>query len=351
MLTEPHDPTEIMNFFSRKKVLDRILFISSTTSSADNEDMFDYFSSIISELAFKIQRLYPAYDFVLKVPEGGGPAAADQQIRFVEEAISAAPPFKCIVVSPVDRQRIYAKSKTWIQQYGNRLIFIDQGFPLDEFEYFHEDGVPRPPFVQADWVQGGEVAGHSMRMLMEKRTLKCPYVVIIEGLVGSPQRIQGFQKAMRQSNVPDFNPSYTDGLKGRYSKKSAREVFEPFLMQCIAQERLIDGIFTTNDEMALGVRDALAKHKDVYKTTFEHLGDKFHFPAIIGFDGIKDLTFHIDNDDEFIYDTVNVQLKEQIKSLAHIIEMTISGQEIKNVNHKFVKMHCVSYRHLRNLPV
>jgi ABC-type sugar transport system substrate-binding protein len=289
-----------MSWLSRRKPPERILFVSSTTSSVDNEDTFDYFSSIISELAFKIQRMFPQIEFVLKVPQGERTAAADQQIHFIEDAISADYPYKCIVVSPVDRDRIYDKSKAWIPKYGNdRLIFIDQGFTLDDYPYFHMDKVDRPPYVQADWVQGGEVAGHSMRKLMEVRNVKVPHIVIIEGLVGSPQRVKGFQAAMRQSNVSDFKPHYPDGLKGRYSMKSARELFEPYLLECISENIVIDGVFATNDEMALGVRDALTKNKDAYMAAFSSR-DKFHLPAVIGFDGIKDLTFHIDNNDDFI---------------------------------------------------
>lgn len=337
------------SWFIQTKAPNRILFISSTTSSVDNQDTFDYFSSIISELAFKIQHVFPEYDFVLKVPEGGGVPAADQQIQFIEKAISADWPFNCIVVSPVDRTRIYERSKAWIPKYGNdRLIFVDQGFPLDEFPRFHLDSVNRPPYVQADWVQGGGVAGHSMRKLMEERNVKCPHIVIIEGLVGSPQRIQGFKDAMRQSHVSDFKPVYPDeGLKGHYSMKSAREVFEPYLIDCIAEKRKIDGIFATNDEMALGVRDALTQHKEEYVNMLATLGDNLHLPAIIGFDGIKDLTFHIDNNDDFIYDTVNVRLKDQIERLAYIIEMTISGNEISDEKKKFVQMPCISYRELK----
>jgi ABC-type sugar transport system substrate-binding protein len=212
------------------------------------------------------------------------------------------------------------------------------------------DKVDRPPYVQADWVQGGEVAGHSMRKLMEVRNVKVPHIVIIEGLVGSPQRVRGFQAAMRQSNVSDFKPHYPDGLKGRYSMKSARELFEPYLLECISENIVIDGVFATNDEMALGVRDALTKNKDAYMAAFSSR-DKFHLPAVIGFDGIKDLTFHIDNNDDFIYDTVNVRLKDQIERLAHIIEMVTTGIEITEEEKKFVRMPCVSYREMKGLTV
>src|ERR1051325_8187924 len=326
-----------MTFLFRKKPPERILFISSTTSSEDNEDTLDYFSSIISGLGFKIQRVYPGYEFVVKVPEGGGEAAADQQIQFIHTAVHADPQYKCIIVSPVDRKRIYEQSKAWIPKY-DRLIFVDQGFPLEDYKRFHADGIPRPPYVQANWLQGGEVAGRSMRKLMEKRNVKCPYIVKIEGLVGAPQRIEGFQKALKQSDIPGFKPGGPDPLKGRYTKKSALGVFEPFLNECINEKQAIHGVFATNDEMALGVRDALVQNKHRYRQAFAAPGEDFYLPAVIGFDGIKDLTFHIDNNDEFIYDTVNVRLKAQIERLAYIIEMTISGIEITDEDEKFVHM-------------
>src|SRR5207302_709240 len=134
-----------------------------------------------------------------------------------------------------------------------------------------------------------------------------------------------------------------------YSKKSARESFEPYLINCIKEKRAIDGIFSTNDEMALAIRDALAQHKNEYVAAFPPDSGRGGLPVIIGFDGIRDLTLHIDRFDDFIYDTVHVRLKEQIQHLANIVEKVINGTSLGV--EKFVDMECGTYRNLKGLGV
>lgn len=326
----------------------KILLISSSITSVDNEiDTFDYFAAIASELAIKIQNRYKDVELVLKVPEGGG-KTKDQQVRFIDEAINSHSAYECIVISPIDRDDLYPKMKSWITKYGaNKIIFIDQGFTTDDYGNFHADDVARPPYVQADWREGGRVAAKSMLKYFKANNITCPHIVLVKGNIGSPQRISGFKEIMDGESSPTFQVSYHE-CNGNYSKKVARECFEPYLDNCINSNKSIDGIFATNDEMALGVRDALIKHKDNYVKKLNAVnGGKL--PMVIGFDGIKDLTLLIDHKDDFIYDTVNVRLKEQLQCLAIIIDKIIINKGPITKDEKFVSMPCISYRELKQL--
>src|SRR5690606_12166899 len=140
-----------------------ILFISSTITTVDAEiNSYDYFAGIASELAINLQSRHPNYELVIKVPESGD-RAADQQVRFITEAIRKDNNYECIVLSPVDRDNLYPMMKSWITSYGqNRIILIDQGFTKEDYPTFHADDISRPPYVQADWHKGGEVAAKSM---------------------------------------------------------------------------------------------------------------------------------------------------------------------------------------------
>jgi ABC-type sugar transport system substrate-binding protein len=342
----------MMNIISRfRKNTDakRILFISTSTTSVDDDDTNDYFAAMISELAIKIQNLPDPYDFVVKVPQRGD-TASDQQVNFIENAIRDPNRYECIIVSPVDRDKLYKDHlETWCKKY-DRLIFVDQGFSVGEFEYFLESNAPRPSYVQANWEQGGRVAGNSMRRkLFVERKVKCPHIVLIKGLVGSSQRIKGFMEVMSGGSNNDCQPMYHE-CEGNYSKKSAREIFEPYLMNCIDEQRAIDGVFATNDVMALAIRDALAKNKVEYIKAFPSLAGRVPLPVVIGFDGIRDLTLHIDRFDDFIYDTVYVRLKDQIQGLANIVEKTINRTTM-SAGERFINMECVSYRDLKRMGV
>lgn len=342
-----------MSSFFRKTVSKRprkILLISSPITSADNEiDTYDYFAAIASELAIIIQNRFKDVELVLKVPEGGG-KAKDQQLRFIEEAIKSEFPYECIVVSPFERDALYTQMDKWISQYGdNKIIIVDQGFTTDDYKHFHSDNIPRPPYVQADWMEGGNIAARSMYEYFIEKNITCPHIVLVKGKVGSAQRITGFRGGMDSKITNTFRASYLE-CEGGYSKKVARESFESYLKICINSNKVIDGVFATNDEMALGVREALLKHKSDYLSTVGKI-TKGVLPVIIGFDGIKDITLLIDNNDDFIYDTVNVKLKEQMHSVANIIDRVVFNNSQLETKEKFISTKGISYRELKKATI
>jgi len=343
---------DLLSLFRTKTARKRILFVSTSTTAVDDDDTNDYFASMIAELAIRVQDLPGEPELLIRVPQRGQSASA-QQVAFVENAIGDSNPFDCIIISPVDRDKLYADHLAgWIERAGhNRLVFLDQGFTKDEFKEFLDDDVSRPPCVQADWVQGGRVAGNSMRQkLFEDRKIGYPNIVLVKGLIGSPQRIEGFKEGMKGDGLSAAcQPSYYE-IEGQYSKRSARESFEPYLLDCIKKKRSIDGVFATNDEMALAIRDALAKNKDDYVAAFQPTDGRALLPVVIGFDGMRDLTLHIDRIDDFIYDTVYVGLRDQIQQLAGIVEKVLNGTKIPAAQ-KFVAMKCQSYRSLKGMGV
>jgi len=69
-------------------------------------------------------------------------------------------------------------------------------------------------------------------------------------------------------------------------------------------------------------------------------------PKVVGFDGIKDITLFIDNNDDFIFDTVSVELKKQIEKLITIIDKLVVNKTSLPDDQKHVLHPCVSYRKL-----
>ena len=351
---------KMLKLLKKEQISDRILFVSSATTSPDAKNVHNYFASMIAELAYAIQKNAKNFDLVIKVPSAESGQIAGQQVEFISSAIADAQRYKCIVCAPSDRNTLYGPLRNWIETYpGNRLIFIDQGYPADEegvpnnetrYLHFHKEDVPRPPYVQANWYQGGQVAGESMIKLMLHRGISAPNFVLVEGIVGSGQRMAGFKKAVEEKQKDDanFSPSISQIIQGNYSKKNTVEAFEKCLLTHLKEHKAISGIFAANDEMALGVRDVLMKYKSQYVNAVpKNENGEIHLPAIIGFDGTRELTFYIDINDEFIYDTVDVRLVEQVEKIAEIVRSIVFGYSLDE-DMKWVQLKCRSYRDSRN---
>lgn len=334
-----------INLISKRN--SKILLVSSPIFSHDEEsDTFDFFSYIVAKLSQEIEERFSNFDLVVKVPKKGVDASK-MQAKLIRQAIERKEEYLCVIISPVDRERMYNNLPNWIKQIGdNRILFIDQGFSLDSYEFFHEDNVARPPYVQANWVGGGEIAGKSMTQFFIDNGITTPHIVLLEGNTGSDQRIKGFKEGVNSFNEHKkmVNPSYYN-CYGNYSKKDAREIFNDYIIEAIDNKRRIDGIFACNDEMALGVRDSLVLYGDKYCTALGlDRSKKSNLPIIVGFDGIKDMTLLILNNHDFVYDTVCVYPEKQVENIVNIVEkLLISGETLK-AQDKYIQISCSSFR-------
>jgi len=340
-------PPFLKSFLRFKK--SRFIFISSPFFSTDNEsDTYDYFAYMVAKLSQEIEARFDNIDLIVKVP-GGGSKISNVQSRLIRRAIKSKNEYSCIIINPYNRDELYKNVETWIKNFGeDKLFFIDQGYTLKKYRRFHDDRCSRPPYVQANWFEGGKIAGKSMANLFYSKGLTAPHIVILEGDVGSDERIQGFKLGIQEFKRPNFSisPAYSY-CKGNYSKKQARDSFDVFFNDCLKSIRRIDGIFACNDEMALGVRDVLIKHAEAYCQILNiSRREKEDLPQIIGFDGIKDMTLLIDNDHEFLYDTICVFPEKQVEKLVNIIEqIVVNGNSTLNTNDKYIEMPCESYRY------
>ena len=331
----------------------KILFISPVFLDGINSTSSDYFSYIISSLAQKLGEVKKRLDFVVKFPKKDNDYHTEQT-RFINDALEVIDDYQAIIISPYDRDKLIDKLadlKELIEQ--DKLFLIDQGIP--EKEYKNEDlgnEVHRPPYVQADWKQGGEVAGNSMaRYFRDNANVNdvYPNIILVEGKIGSQERIEGFIEGLGSLKNEGFkvNPMwYPNNVEGEYSKEIASLKFKPVLDWYLKEERLIHGIFTCNDEMALGVRDVLEYHKEQIENIRKTKnGDLPILPIIIGFDGIKDVTTLIDKKNEFIYDTVVVNIDKQIEKLVKMIQKIVIRNDKRIIdNERFMSIECESYK-------
>jgi hypothetical protein len=329
------------------KSLKKVLFISSSISKIDKSiDTYDYFAAIVSEVTIELQTKYPEVEVVLKVPGVTSNPHIDQ-VNFIEHGFKNH--YDCIIVSPFNRSELYKKFADWKDKLKeNRLLLIDQGFTdyredKDNFDFKEFD---RPPYVQANWIQGGEIAGTILSSYFKENSISCPHVVLLEGNVGSEERLNGFINTISNA-TPKYYPTYYR-LSCDYSREKAISSFSNYIDNCIKSKKCIDAVFAANDEMAMGVREALINYDEQYKKEIA----PFHngrLPRIVGFDGIRDTTLLIQYGDAFLYDTVYVNLKEQIKKLLQIIDKLIVEQTkitLQNSSEFYVKVDCMSFKSL-----
>ena len=312
----------------------KLLFLSSSITSTDNTiDSYDYFASIASLLAIRLHKEFKKYDLVIKVPEGGE-LFIENQRAIIKDIANHIKEYDVIILSPTNRDEIIDSVKQILLK-KICLINIDQGYSLKSEKYrrFINNELPRPYYVQADWIFGGRIAGESMIKCLSN--YKKPNIVIIEGGIGSEERIKGFKEKLQTSG---YSPAY-EYCQGQYCKSRARNAFEALFNEKLKNKK-IHGVFATNDEMALGVREFYIKNEGNLK---------YPAPKIIGFDGIKDLTILIQNDDEIIFDTVDVQIEEQISKLVRIIDdRVISKKNQLGVEDLYVEHPCISFREKLN---
>lgn len=304
----------------------------------------DYFSVLVSELA---QRTHSRNrDLVLKVPAPRRPD--DEQIKLFNRIIERIDNYSGIIISPfstdsLKRQVIGFLKKTKIFP----ICTIDKGFER-HFEDFEARHVFVPPFVTCDNIQGGELAAKCFIKYFNKKEINKPKIGIIKGLEASEERIDGFLEGLDNGlGKNNYMPKVSEPIP--YQRIPAidatGEILEYFEngSDGITQ---INSIFCCNDEMALGAREALIQYECMLKAkgVQEELNVK-----IVGFDGIRDVTYLIDKKDKWILNTIDQMLPEQIRELITIMEEFIENpqgfiDEYKNEREEYFKEYFIKIK-------
>jgi ABC-type sugar transport system substrate-binding protein len=104
-----------------------------------------------------------------------------------------------------------------------------------------------------------------------------------------------------------------------WERRKSQEICSKILERRGAQ---IDGLFCCNDDIALGARNAILIAK---KTGIIRPEKKIR---IVGFDCIDEARDLIDNEDEYMLASVDVDIEGQIKLLMDVIEKIIDKHEV-----------------------
>jgi len=215
------------------------------------------------------------------------------------------------------------------------ILTIDKGYIDDEIKL--DVGVPHPPYVMCDENYGGRIAARSLISFFEENRHEVPEprVAVLSGLEGSDLRIEGFKEEFT-SHFSGDGAVYPNPLAGEFRRAVARQLTQAFLKK---QRLAVHAFFCCNDEMALGVRDALEEETNKFRRRIRHIGGTAKIPLgekrsklkclyaellwllnikVVGFDGIREVRILLDRKDQWLLNSVDVDVPNQV---AHLVEL------------------------------
>lgn len=293
-----------------------IVYISSNLEGSNIEtSSFDFFVHIVNILSK--ESYSHNFDLIVKVPTNSTPLQQD----IIDRISIGIDKYYGIILAPNETNKLIKPIRELLKKINAADIHSFPIITIDKY-FHHRINKKVIPYVSSDWERGGELAAeHFYKFFGNKNTI----IQILKGKEGSIPRIQGFQKKILQINTTYFgNQCNSHDLKCDirclencpykiviseeldFSRESARRYVEDKITE-ICEKYMINGIFSCNDEMALGARDALMK------ITKKNL--KYKDIRIVGFDGINEVMKILDEDNEdFLIGTIDVKIREQVKA-------------------------------------
>lgn len=291
-----------------------VVFISSAISpSKYSKVSFEYFTKIAVLLS---QYFEPQYDLIIKIPPDNDEQSQHTQLSMLDNTIAFNKKYSGIIIAPIGtsllEESIYnyiSKRKADCQKCP--ILTIDKGYIKDKCAYFKDRNDNPPPFVMSDGKIGGKRAAESLIKYFEKNPQINPTVLILKGLEGSQERVDGFIERWKEkyNNEPTLFRREIP-----FKRDIAKQEIYSFLQDHSDFINKMHGVFCCNDEMALGVREALYEFKRNNPGIFKEI----KWVKIVGFDGINEVKRLIDEKDCWIINTIDVEIEEQVNKLVQM---------------------------------
>jgi len=365
-----------------------VVFISSALSPDGHPDpskVFDFFVIIAARLSIALS--HNEFEIILKVPKSQETASSDQRafIKELAEIKELHKWYSGIIIAPFDTIETEAELSNLIKSNNSAasipILTIDKFYKADDDGKLlrFKDTVP-PAYVVCDSVMGGKLAANCLIKHFYKDTPRIKSrldILIIKGLEGSDERIDGFITQLNEfANSHKkflYNLHLSEEWNGNFEREKTREIVDSNLS--VLFNKKIDAIFCCNDEMALGTRDAIVdKHdellskaitleknldvidnqlellcldendvtepeciqlqsvKDRTVIELESINKELTWVSdvkIVGYDGIQEVRYLIINNDQWLLDSVDVQVHEQVAEITKLFEKASSSKSIK----------------------
>jgi len=292
-----------------------VVYISSfLLNSTTNSSSFDFFAEIISNLSNKLY--FDDVDLIVKVPHNNQPT----QLDILKKVISNKDKYDALIFAPTSILEI----TKYFEDYG--VLEELSNFPLMTIDKYFESNKDEVliPYVTANWEEGGRKAAERFVVFFKDNIEGGEFVnlLILKGMEGSESRIDGFCDHIKDVNTMygkksciqecDAGNCKDDKCKLRYlisdeidfTKEGAKSyILNNWYKGAKYSKQDIKGVFSCNDEMALGAREA-----------FQEL--KVDNIKIIGFDCINEVKRLLQNENEkYMLATIDVKISKQVEDL------------------------------------
>jgi hypothetical protein len=176
-----------------------------------------------------------------------------------------------------------------------------------------------------NWETAGELAAEVLYEYLTQAKVTTPIIWILTGTPGMEDREKGFVRQLKQHAVK----ATIVPRPAKFLQDVAREAFRKLAYDSGV---LPHAVFCTNDEMAIGVFDAVSEIKNGLGPIEEDtatLRRQVRGLKIVGFDGIHDLTTHLSDGltghgHPHFLNTINVQVREQVTKLLERVVAYVS---------------------------
>lgn len=261
-----------------------VAFISSSVKASADSGQLSYFTAVATELSRSLEA-EDTIDLVVKIPPVEDYDMAIQaQEQLLLRIRNEVERFRAIIVSPQSAVALAEIVAGFIKEHQDfPVLTIDKAYREGDkcAAVFSKAKVGLPFYSTADWYAGGVLAADCLAAHFDCLDVERPVLVLLKGLEGSEPREAGFLDRV-QEVLPDA--VVVREIDGGFERETARREFGK-LIEDLECEKLVPvhGVFCCNDEMALGVEDALMDWNDPQKETAGH------GPCVVGFDGIPEV--------------------------------------------------------------
>lgn len=306
------------------KQRERIGFVTSAfLPEREPGSSFDYFAVLTTEVLRHLQR---NYDVVVRVPTPKTLShISEEQNIHVEEILTCAAEMSGLIICPADVDLVSQTLLHWLSENSTPIpvVTIDQSLGAST----SWSGVDQeaPSAVVPDNVKGGALAAEALGAYAKSvrewrlRPGRPEKFLVVMGTGTSSDRTDGFENEIKK-NFPNAEVEQSEPLN--YARSEAETWMGDFLSKGGWAD--IVGVFACNDELALGVCDAL----DAYTLEQINTTGAASIPpmAVVGFDGIRDATRRLDNlGERWLINSVQIPVPSMARELADLIKNTISG--------------------------
>lgn len=320
-----------------------IVLLSSTLAffgGGDRTEGLDYFTTLIMTLVQQLKTYHR--DVILKVPIYADDSAtvgpAQHQRELLQETIDNINHYCALVVAPF-RLDYLCEEFVRLRKLKKKfpIFTIDKAYRPDDPSFAKRHQLP-PVGVICDGHGNGRLAAQSVIAYCEDMPITNPTVVVLQGLQGSRERVLGFVREINKFNkgslAQDRKIYSVISKETPFLGEKAIDMADQFFGTPESWSRLtdsslqrlvknpdrqpsqIDAFFCCNDEMALGVRDYLeSKSSERYKVP----------TVVVGFDGIAEVRRRIAASDQWLLNTVDVKVHQQVDDLVSALERLLKG--------------------------